>query len=85
MSEPIVIRGQSWKRDPQYGWVNDEDDPAWVTEADMLDEIQRLRDQRDDALMRAERFALKAETLLKPETPSPSPRSAQHDGGDGHE
>lgn len=32
-----------WRKLEQFGWVSDEDDVALLTEARMLDEIERLR------------------------------------------
>ena len=39
----VEVGGMTWTFTEMYGWVNDEDDAAMLTEAAMLDEIERLR------------------------------------------
>jgi len=43
VSGEIEIGGMHWVRDRRDRWISDEDDAALVTEAAMLDEIERLR------------------------------------------
>lgn len=43
MSGEIEVGGMHWVRDRRDRWISDEDDAALVTEAAMLDEIERLR------------------------------------------